>query len=223
MILHDRLVGKDILALARREARLIPVGKQAGRHSVAQDRINEQLLAHARAGLRVVRLKGGDPLVFGRGGEEMVYLRRHGVEVRVVPCVTAALGCAANLGLPVTFRGLARRLTFVTAHCQGEEMPFDWPALAEPRATLAVYMGRSNAGRMSRELIAAGLPPDTPAVAVEDATLPGERYRFATLRELPQAVAEFSADRPLLLLIGQAVALAGAEVRVADQPAAAAA
>ena len=208
VILYDRLAGKEILQLARREARLVEVGKRAGSHSTAQKDINEQLLAFARAGLRVVRLKGGDPLVFGRGGEEAIFLRRHGIAVQIVPGVTAALGCAASLGLPLTYRGLARKIVFLTGHSCDGELDLDWAALADPAATLAIYMGRANAARFSRELIEAGLPPSTPAVAIENGTWSNERHWFTNLRALPDAVAESASEWPLLVLIGRTVSLA---------------
>jgi siroheme synthase len=182
------------------------------------------LLALARAGLRVVRLKGGDPLVFGRGGEEAIFLRRHGIEVRIVPGVTAALGCAAGLGVPLSHRGLARKIVILTGHACDGALDLDWSAAADPATTLAIYMGRPNAARISRRLIAAGLSPSTPAVAIENGTLPGERYWFAPLRALPRAIAKSASDSPLLVLIGPAVSLAetwpGSNASQADSAAA---
>lgn len=211
VILYDQLAGPDILALARREAKLIEVGKRAGGHSATQTEINHLLLAHALAGNRVVRLKGGDPFIFGRGGEELLFLRQHGVVVRVIPGITAALGCAASLGVPLTFRGISRGLHIVTGHRRGQEDAgnAEWARLAAAQGTLAIYMGRDRVGQLCGQMIVAGLSPQTPAMAIENGTLANERHCFADLCDLPAAVERFSSDQPLLLLIGEAVAMAG--------------
>ena len=141
VILADRLVSKEILAVARREAEIIDVGKEPGGHAAKQDRINRLLVVHARRGRSVVRLKGGDPFIFGRGGEELEYLRRHGIAYEVVPGVTAALACAAYAGIPLTHREHAHGLQFVTAHCRESLDHVDWRGLARPGQTLAIYMG----------------------------------------------------------------------------------
>src|SRR3546814_1982776 len=146
IIFHDALVGPGVLALARKATELVPVGKRSGRHSKDQGSINDLLLKAARAGLRVVRLKGGDPSIFGRSAEEMEHLRRYGIAVHVVPGITAASAAAASAGISLTLRGMARRLQFVTAHVRaGAALDLDWRALADPDATLAVYMGRAAA------------------------------------------------------------------------------
>jgi uroporphyrin-III C-methyltransferase len=209
VIFHDALVGPGVLALAPARVRLVPVGKRSGRHSKDQRTIDALIVEAALAGERVVRLKGGDPTIFGRATEELEACRAAGIAVRVCPGVTAASAAAASLNLSLTLRGLARRLTFVTAHARaGEELELDWSALADPQATLAIYMGKAAAPVVSAKLIAAGLAPDTPVALVEHASLPEER-RFATrLDLLPLAAKTSLGDGPALILVGQAVALA---------------
>ena len=206
VIFHDALVGEGVLALARPGARLVHVGKRAGRHSKDQGTIDALIVAAALAGERVVRLKGGDPSIFGRSTEELDACRAAGVAVRVCPGVTAASAGAASLGLSLTLRGLARKLTFVTAHARaGETLALDWQALADPQATLAVYMGKSSAAMLSARLIAAGLAADTPVAMVENASLASERSFRTRLDLLPLAARTALGDGPALLLIGQAV------------------
>jgi uroporphyrin-III C-methyltransferase len=173
-----------------------------------QTEINALLLEHACRGHRVVRLKGGDPMMFGRAGEEAAYLRRHGIEVAIVPGVTAALGCAASAQIPLTLRGVSRSIQFVTAHCQDDESTntLDWNKLANPDGTLAIYMGRNQLPRFSRKLIEAGLSPDTPAAAIENGTLPTERRCFATLETLAARAAAELGDGPTLVMVGQVIA-----------------
>ena len=176
VIFYDALVGPAVLDLAKPSARLVSVGKRSGRHSKAQSDIDEMIVAAARSGDRVVRLKGGDPSIFGRATEEIEACRAAGVKVSICPGVTAASTAAASLGVSLTLRGLARKLVFVTAHARaGEDLNLDWTALADPQATLAIYMGKAAATDVSRRLIAAGLPIDTPVALIENASLPGER------------------------------------------------
>jgi uroporphyrin-III C-methyltransferase len=206
VVVHDRLVPPAILAMAGPGARLIDAGKRKSRHTLPQDDLNQLLVALAREGLTVVRLKGGDPFVFGRGGEELAVLREAGVEAHVVPGVSAALAA----GAPLTFRGLAQAVTFVTGHAaQGTggvgEPDVDWAALANPNQTVVVYMGVSTAGRIGERLIAAGRSPDTPVLVVENASLPAERRIPARLAELEAAVAGL--DGPALLIVGEVAAL----------------
>ena len=207
VIVHDRLTPQAILDLAGSTARLIDVGKRKARHTLPQDDINRLLVALALDGLSVVRLKGGDPFLFGRGGEEMLACREAGVEVEVVPGVSAALAAAAGAGAPLTHRGLAQAVTFVTGHAaQGGDPDLDWPALARANQTLAVYMGLTTAGRIAQRLIEAGRNADTPVVLVENASLPNERRLAATLAGLEAAAAAF--DGPVLLIVGEVAALA---------------
>jgi uroporphyrin-III C-methyltransferase/precorrin-2 dehydrogenase/sirohydrochlorin ferrochelatase len=213
VILHDDLVGPAILDHARRDARLVPVGKRSGRHSLRQDEINALLLEHARTGRRVVRLKGGDPFLFGRGGEEAEHLMRHGFAVRVIPGVTAALGCAASAGMPLTHRGASRALHLVTGHGREGGLPadVDWEALARAGGTIAVYMGRDALPALAERLVAAGMAPDTPAAAIEDGSLPTERRCHATLADLPaRARAELPGKGPTLVVVGAVTALPAA-------------
>lgn len=209
LILHDRLVGPEIRELARREAAMIDVGKRCGRHAMKQTEINRLLVEAVSAGKWVVRLKGGDPLVFARGGEEIEALRAAGLPYEIVPGVTAALAVAARLGMPLTERGLASSLHFLTAHSQAGALPdHDWRALAALGGTLAVYMGVRTLPRLAEKLIAAGMDPQTPAIAVENATLPEERRIAAPLCDLGGLVAAAAVSGPTLILIGRVVALA---------------
>lgn len=206
IVFYDALVGDGILDLAP-GAQLISVGKRSGRHSVAQDQINDLLLLAARSQARVVRLKGGDPSIFGRSAEEMDHLVAHGVTVRICPGVTSASAAAASGLASLTLRGLARKLTFVTAHARaGEKLQLDWKQLAEPDATLAVYMGRSAASEIARELIAAGRSADTPVMIAVNVSRPDERVLRGRLGALGFLVRAISDEEPTLLLIGEAVA-----------------
>jgi uroporphyrin-III C-methyltransferase len=215
VVVHDRLTPQAILDLAAPGARLIDVGKRKSRHTLPQDDINQLLVALAREGLNVVRLKGGDPFVFGRGGEELQALRAAGVEVHVVPGVTAALAAAAAAGAPLTHRGVAQSVTFVTGHAapgaDGSvgEPDLDWPALARANHTVVVYMGLSTAPAIAARLIAAGRAPSTPVLVVQDASLESERRVLTRLIDLPQDV--LGLDGPALLLIGEVAALAQVE------------
>jgi uroporphyrin-III C-methyltransferase len=207
VVVHDRLTPQPILDLARPGARMIDVGKRKSRHTLPQDGINTLLVGLAREGLRVVRLKGGDPFLFGRGGEELEFCRAAGIEAHVVPGVTAALAAAADAGAPLTHRGLAQAVTFVTGHAaSGGEPDLDWAALARPNHTVAVYMGLSTAGRIAARLIAAGRAGSTPVVVVENASLPDQRRLLTTIGGLGEAVREL--DGPALLVIGEVAALA---------------
>ncbi|MCW1382889.1 uroporphyrinogen-III C-methyltransferase [Novosphingobium sp. KCTC 2891] len=206
VIFHDALVGEGVLALARAGTRLVHVGKRSGRHSKAQETIDELIVAAALEGERVVRLKGGDPAIFGRATEELDACRDAGVPVQICPGVTAASAAAASLGASLTLRGLARKLTLVTAHARaGEVLDLDWKALADPDATLAVYMGKAAANDVSSNLIAAGLPGETPVALVENASLPTERHFHTRLDLLPLAARTALGDGPALLLIGRAM------------------
>jgi len=206
VILADRLVGPDILARARREAEVVDVGKSAGGPEASQERINRLLVHHARRGRRVVRLKGGDPLVFGRGGEEAAWLARHGIPFEIVPGITAALGCAAYAGIPLTDRRHAETLHFVTAHGADAADRVDWARLAGRRQTLVVYMGVAAAGRIRKRLLAARMSPATPAAVIENGTLPGQRVLLTDLAGLEAAVVSQGVRSPALLVIGESAA-----------------
>lgn len=207
VVFHDALVGPGIVAMASRSARLVHVGKRSGRHSKDQKTIDRLLVDAALAGERVVRLKGGDPAIFGRATEELEACHAAGVPTRICPGVTAASAAAASLGTSLTLRGLARKLTFVTAHARaGEALDLDWARLADPEATLAIYMGKAAAGEVASRLVAAGLPGSTPVALVESASLPGERRFHTRLDLLPLAAGTALGDGPALLLIGEAMA-----------------
>ena len=206
VIFHDALVGLGVLELAASGTRLVHVGKRSGRHSQAQESIDQLIVAAALAGERVVRLKGGDPSIFGRATEELEACRAAGVTVQICPGITAASAAAAALGASLTLRGTARKLTFVTAHVRkGEVLDLDWKSLADPRATLAIYMGKAAASEVSRELIAAGLPGETAVALVENASLPDQRRFHTRLDLLPLAARTALGDGPALLLIGAAM------------------
>jgi uroporphyrin-III C-methyltransferase len=220
VVVHDRLTPDAILKLARPDARMVDVGKRKSRHTLPQDDINQLLVALAHEGLTVVRLKGGDPFVFGRGGEELLTLREAGVEAHVVPGVTAALAAAAGAGAPLTHRGLAQAVTFVTGHAamtaDGEagEPDLDWLVLSRPNHTVVVYMGVTTAALLAERLIQAGRAASTPVLVVENASRPDERRVLTSLAQLPTATAGL--DGPALLVIGEVAALADVEPLIAS-------
>ncbi len=217
VVVHDRLVAAEILDLVPERARRLYVGKQKARHALPQNDINALLVGLAREGLTVVRLKGGDPFVFGRGGEEMLACRAAEVECEVVPGVSAALAASAGAGAPLTHRGLAQAVTFVTGHAQkGGEPQLDWAALATANHTVVVYMGLSTAPLIAERLIAAGRAPSTSVAIVENASQAGERRAVTTLAGLPETAAGF--EGPAILIIGEvsALALASAENELAQ-------
>ncbi|HEX5787002.1 MAG TPA: siroheme synthase CysG [Woeseiaceae bacterium] len=203
VILHDRLVSDDVLALARRDALCIPVGKTPGCRDNSQASINERLVALVAAGKRVVRLKGGDPFVFGRGGEEAQALEAAGLPYVVVPGITAALGCAAAAGIPLTHRDVAQSLTLVTGHGRDAVDAIDWATLARGRQTLAVYMGVSRYPDIMEELTRHGRPADTPIAIVERGTQPDQRVVRGTLGQLPLLAAAHRIVAPAMLIVGE--------------------
>ncbi|HVI99633.1 MAG TPA: uroporphyrinogen-III C-methyltransferase [Sphingomonas sp.] len=205
-VFHDALIGPGVLALAATAER-ISVGKRAGRHSRDQRTIDALIVAAARAGKRVVRLKGGDPSIFGRSAEELAACATHGVPVRICPGITAASAAAASGLVALTLRGNARQLTFLTAHARaGQSLDLDWTALARPDTTLAIYMGRAAAPNIAGALIAAGRAPDTPVTVAVDVSLPTERLVRGRLDALGFLVKTISEDDATLLLIGDACA-----------------
>ena len=208
VILHDHLVSDDVLRLARRDAEFIDVGKQAGDHKTSQDRIHALMLEHARAGHRVVRLKGGDPFVFGRGGEELEFLRAHDIAFEVVPGITAALACAAYAGIPLTHREHAQSVRLVTAHGKESIDGLDWRALAQERQTLAVYMGVAGLDRLRTRLLAHGRDAATPFALIENGSRPEQRVVRGTLSNLPERAREEVVRSPALLILGEVAALA---------------
>jgi uroporphyrin-III C-methyltransferase len=212
VLVHDRLVSPEIIALAPAAARRLYVGKRKSNHSLPQDDVNDLLVALARDGLTVVRLKGGDPYLFGRGGEELLACRAAGVDCEVVPGISAGFAAAASVGAPLTHRGQAQAVTFVTGHAaiDGEggvrEPDLDWASLARSNHTVVVYMGVSTAPMIAARLIAAGRSPATPVVVVENASRSDERRVISTLAGLPEAVAEL--EGPAVLIIGEVAGMA---------------
>ena len=203
VVLYDKLVGPEIIDYARRDAERIYVGKAKANHSKSQEEINALMAEHALAGKRVVRLKGGDPFIFGRGGEEMDYLEGRGVTVEVVPGVTAAAGCAAAAGIPLTLRGTALAVTFLTGHARDGEPDLDWKSLASGKQTLAIYMGVSTAAVVSQRLIEHGLAATTPVAVIENGTLPEQRLVTGTLSELGSQLQSAGIHGPALIVVGE--------------------
>lgn len=208
-VLYDALANDALLGWTPDDAELIYVGKRAGRHALSQAEINELLRQKAHAHAVIVRLKGGDPFVFGRGGEEVEYLRQHGVPVEVVPGVSSAIAAPAAVGIPVTQRGLSRSFAVVTGHTLDDEDAPNWSALAQ-LDTVVVLMGVAHAGEIANRLIAAGRAPETPAAAIQSATLPEQRQVVATLGTLAQAMAAAEIGAPAVLVFGAVAQMAPA-------------
>ncbi|WP_017779529.1 siroheme synthase CysG [Aeromonas dhakensis] len=206
VVVYDRLVSDEVMALVRRDARRIFVGKQAGNHCVPQEGINQLLLEEARKGQRVVRLKGGDPFIFGRGGEELETLVGTGIGFQVVPGITAASGCAAYAGIPLTHRDHAQSVRFVTAHGKGGAQDLDWPLLAKDKQTLVFYMGLSSCATIRDQLLAHGKGGDTPVALIERGTQPSQRVIRGTLDQLPALA--IGVESPALIMVGSVVTLA---------------
>jgi uroporphyrin-III C-methyltransferase/precorrin-2 dehydrogenase/sirohydrochlorin ferrochelatase len=207
VVVHDRLVGESILDLCRRDAERVFVGKARTRHAMVQEDINGLLARLARAGKRVARLKGGDPFIFGRGGEEIEHLAALGIDFQVVPGITAAVGCAAYAGIPLTHRDHAQSCLFVTAHQKDAQLEVDWTALLRPRQTVVVYMGVAALPQLVAGLLERGADPATPAALVERGTTARQRTVAATLGELPARAAAIAIESPALVFIGSVVTL----------------
>ncbi len=207
-VVYDRLVSDEVLALAPPLARLIPVGKAPKNHPVPQESINALLVELALDGLTVVRLKGGDPMIFGRGSEEAAALSAAGIPFEIVPGITAAQGTAAVTGVPLTHRGLASGVRYVTGHCR-EDLPLDldWAGLADPETTLVVYMGASAIGEIAARLMAEGLPGQVPVLAVAAATTPRESRVLSCLEDIARDLAAAPPAGPVLFVIGNVVSL----------------
>ncbi|MGE5547959.1 MAG: uroporphyrinogen-III C-methyltransferase [Solirubrobacterales bacterium] len=209
VVVFDRLVGAGVMDLVPPEALRLDVGKATGRHALPQNEINALLVSLAEEGHDVVRLKGGDPFVFGRGGEEALQLAAAGIPFEVVPGITAASGCAAAAGIPLTHRGLAESVRLVTGHRQDDgDLDLDWNSLADPRCTLVVYMGVASAERLAGGLRGAGLPGETPVAIIERGTTRDQRTLFSTLGSLAADIERWAPKPPALLMIGQVVRLA---------------
>ena len=208
VVLYDNLVSPEILALLPAAAERIYVGKRRNRHALAQAQINQRMAELARQGRQVLRLKGGDPFIFGRGGEELEHLAAAGVPFRVVPGITAGVGVAAAAGIPLTHRDFAQGCTFVTGHLQDGSMHLDWPMLARPRQTVVVYMGLLGLPTLCEQLQAHGRAADTPIAIIQQGTTPRQRVLTGTLASLPAQVAEAGLQAPTLIIVGEVVALA---------------
>jgi uroporphyrin-III C-methyltransferase len=207
-IVYDRLVSREIIELANPKALLFAVGKEPKHHPVPQNEINTLLITLAAAGYTTVRLKGGDPFVFGRGSEELMAVRDVGFRCEIVPGITAAQGCAASVGVPLTHRGLATGVRLVTGHCR-EDTPLDldWKGLADPDTTLVIYMGAANISEIAERLVSEGLTPSTPVLAVNNGTTPRERRVCADLGTIAHAANEAQFRGPVLFLVGAVVSL----------------
>ncbi|MBI5256304.1 MAG: uroporphyrinogen-III C-methyltransferase [Burkholderiales bacterium] len=211
LVLYDHLVGKEVLELVPRGADRIYVGKEAGHHTLTQDAIIDLMLRLARAGRPLLRLKGGDPYIFGRGGEEAQALAAAGVPFEVIPGISAAQGAAAMAGMPLTHRDHACSLVLTTGHLRGEAdartLDLDWELLARPRQTVVVYMGVGTLPIICEQLIAHGLAPETPAATIERATRPDQRVVTGTLQSLPTLALVHGVKPPALIMIGGVVSL----------------
>lgn len=206
-VLYDQLVGDAVLAMLPPDAERIYVGKRSGCHAVPQDQIIAMMVALARAGRDVLRLKGGDPYVFGRGGEEAQVLAQAGIAFEVVPGISAAQGASAYAGIPLTHRDHAQAVVFATGHPKGEGDEPDWASLARAGQTVVFYMGVANLARICRQLVAHGLRADMPAAVVERATLPGQRVIKGTLLTLPAVAGAQGVKAPALIVVGSVVSL----------------
>lgn len=220
-LVFDRLVSSEVLAMAAPDAERFYVGKSARCHVLSQEQTNSLLLRLARQGKRVVRLKGGDPYIFGRGGEEAEALIAGGVGFRVVPGITSAQGCAAWAGFPLTHRDYAQSVTFVTGHCKNDgELALDWQALAAASHTTVFYMGLSNAGLIASQLQAHGLPGAHPVALVERGTTSEQRRFVTSLAGMEEVIQREALQPPTLIVVGEVVALAEALYQPQDDGAA---
>jgi len=206
VVVYDKLVAPEIINLARREAERLFVGKSRGNHTLPQDQINHKLIELARQGLKVARLKGGDPYVFGRGGEEMAALQQQGIRATVIPGITAAVGCAASSGIPLTHRDYAKSVSFITGHKKaGAFEEVDYGRLADAGDTMVFYMGLHNAPKISAGLLAKGMAADTPVALIENGTCPQQKVWISDLQNFPNTIMEQSVQSPALILIGEVI------------------
>ncbi len=207
VVVYDRLVSKPIMDMVRRDAELIYAGKQRDQHTLSQESINELLVRLAKEGKRVLRLKGGDPFIFGRGGEEIETLAAEKIPFQVVPGITAASGCASYAGIPLTHRDYAQSCTFVTGHLKDGSVDLDWEQLAKPAQTIVFYMGLHTIPVLSRELIAHGLSKDTPVALVQQGTTRDQRVFIETLETMPDLPEREQLKAPTIIIVGEVVQL----------------
>jgi len=211
IIVYDRLISREILALVPTGTKKIYVGKASGQHYMNQDEINELLVKLAKSARqtkprKIVRLKGGDPFIFGRGSEEAQYLVQQGVPFEYIPGITAALACSAYAGIPLTHRGVARSVRLITGHCKSNQaLDLNWKSLADEQTTLVFYMGLASLPQLRAELINAGLPADTPSAVIENGTSQSQRRCISALHKLPQAVNKMDIKSPALIVVGEVV------------------
>ncbi|MCU0954143.1 MAG: uroporphyrinogen-III C-methyltransferase [Hyphomicrobium sp.] len=207
-IVYDRLVSREILAMAGPKALLFPVGKSPKKHPVPQEEINRLLITLAAAGYMTVRLKGGDPFIFGRGSEELLAIKRVGLRCDIVPGITAAQGCAASVAVPLTHRGLATSVRLITGHCREDQpLDLDWKGLADPATTLVVYMGAANIAEITSRLAYEGLAQKTPVLAINNGTTPRERRLLSDLSSIAADIKKADFQGPVLFFIGEVVSL----------------
>lgn len=209
VVLHDRLVSEPIMELINEHADIIHVGKARSNHSVPQDRINDMLVEYARDGKRVVRLKGGDPFIFGRGGEEIERLAEYGIPFQVIPGITAAQGCSTYAGIPLTHRDHAQSVRFITGHLKDDSTDLPWQDFVQNRQTLVFYMGLMGLPVITRQLIAHGMAAETPCALISKATMPEQMVVCATLGSIVEAVEEAGARAPTIIIVGDVVNLRG--------------
>ncbi|MCW8852547.1 MAG: siroheme synthase CysG [Gammaproteobacteria bacterium] len=207
VVVYDRLVSPAIMEMVRRDAEIVYVGKERDKHTMQQENINQLLVRLAKEGKRVLRLKGGDPFIFGRGGEEIELLAQEGVAFQVVPGITAATGCSSYAGIPLTHRDYAQSCVFVTGHLKDGSVDLNWKALAHPNQTVVFYMGLHGAPTLCKEMVANGLPASTPVALVEQGTTPQQRVYIATLDTLLDVIASKDIKPPTLIIVGEVVSL----------------
>ena len=207
VVVYDRLVSPAIMEMVRRDAEIVYVGKERDKHTMQQENINQLLVRLAKEGKRVLRLKGGDPFIFGRGGEEIELLAEEGVAFQIVPGITAASGCSSYAGIPLTHRDYAQSCVFVTGHLKDGSVDLNWKALAHPNQTVVFYMGLHGAPTLCKEMVAHGLPASTPVALVEQGTTPQQRVYTATLENLLDVIKNEDIKPPTLIIVGEVVTL----------------